>query len=285
MRSSRAARAFTLIELMVVILIIAILVAISIAVASRVTESGKTTASQEIVRTLDSMLTSYMAHLDGNVPKSVVLDPAAATSTVCPIIDGRYASRTVAPSSAMYSAAADPAQPSTALLLLAMERDGFAEQLKGLDAKFVQQSTPTGYGWSWDSKTKTVSGSLSPVAFTGRQVVDAWGRAIRFVHPAYDGGAGKYYSPTSMMIENRDSMEVEIASKGGSVKADFSRSFRPFAPTDSVPSDAVGDADEGLCPGNTPYFYSAGSDGDPGTREDNVYTKEPSFPPATKDFN
>ncbi len=48
---------------------------------------------------------------------------------------------------------------------------------------------------------------------------------------------------------------------------------------------AVGDADEGICPSNQPYFYSSGTDGDPGTREDNVYSTIPRFPSRTAELS
>lgn len=285
-------RGFTLIELMVVILIIAILAAISIAVASRVTESGKQSASTEIVRTLEAMTSSYAASRDGQLPKTIVLDPDASITFVIPLVDGRYADRSPTPGQ-QYSLANDRPQPTTLLLLIEMERNGYAEALKGIDTKFVRQvSDADAYGWRWDPVNRTARGTLVPADIKpARTVVDAWGRPIRFVHPAYDGGAGDFFPPNGSGATSRGPMEVTFHSGSGpgtpdEAKGNFSRSFHPFEPgATGLAADAVGDADEGLCPGNSAYFYSAGSDGDPGTREDNAYTTRPTFPEKTKEFN
>ena len=97
------------------------------------------------------------------------------------------------------------------------------------------------------------------------QIVDAFNRPIRFVHPSMDGGFGDVYAPGL----KRSGEFLEITSRAGNTlkpePTKFRRSARPFDP--KTASNVVGDADEGICTSERPYFYSAGLDGDPGTRE------------------
>ena len=106
------------------------------------------------------------------------------------------------------------------------------------------------------------------------------------MHPQFQGGYGPFYNnavpPTST---NRKFIELAVARANGQpLLANFTRCYRPFG-ANVVTTNPVGDADEGLAIGGHGYFYSPGLDGDPGTRQDNVYSKQPSFPTETVNFN
>jgi hypothetical protein len=109
-------------------------------------------------------------------------------------------------------------------------------------------------------------------AGVGTTVLDAWGNPIRFVHPVWQGGYGAFVKADGTLDSSRP--DRKVPSVDGLTEISYTRSYRTAA-------GGSGSADEGLCPGNRPYFYSAGRDGDPGTREDNVYGTPPSFPAET----
>jgi hypothetical protein len=94
----------------------------------------------------------------------------------------------------------------------------------------------------------------------------------------WHGGYGAFVLPDgSSAGSNRPTRQVP--SVDGLSTRNYSRSYK-FG-------GGRGQADEGLCPGNRPYFYSAGPDGDPGTRGDNIYleTARPTYPPETSNYN
>ena len=156
------------------------------------------------------------------------------------------------------------------------------------------------YGWRVDAATGLPTGLAVQRRLRIPVPTDAFGFAIRVVHPEFHGGSGRYYYPnatgmwvtdgTDAMHPLRGPVQVrpfwEQINGGGAAptQALFTRSYRPFNP-DSTGGTVVGDADEGTCVASHLYFYSPGADGDPGTRTDNVYTTEPSFPPQTNRIN
>lgn len=258
---------FTLIEIMAVLAIIAILTSIAVVVAGKVTNSGRIQATQDIIRVLDTALDSYKASREESIPP-VYVDDAGVYH---PIWDGR------APTAAANTAA----EPSLALfLLIAGEVPEVDTTLKGIDARFASRSTISTNGTNVRKYTNGVLGDVNALV-----VKDAWNRPIRFVHPTWDGGAGNYWNGSGLVGGRQDYLEFDVNGNGAiSAQERIRRSYRPYDPTNPPVAAPVGDADEGLCPGNQPYFYSAGADGDPGTRSDNVYTKKPEFPTETKDF-
>lgn len=270
------ARAFTLVEILVVLAIISILITISVVVAGRVTQGGRVRATENLIKVLDNALTSYMADREGKVP-AVIRDDAGE---YFPLWDGREDTNNAVDRDQ------HPAQPSLALFLhLAKDVPAIDELLKGIDARFVQR-VATIRVFSHNNplrKRETASGPLVDVS--GVTILDAWGRPIRFVHPAWDGGGGKFWDGNSEVARDLIAFDVDSDGNVGEAGEVLRRSYRPFNPTGVPVATPVGDADEGLCVNNRPYFYSAGPDGDPGTREDNVYgAVRPTFPPETAQF-
>lgn len=231
-------RGFTLVELLVVIAIIGILVTLGLAVASRVASGGKQRATENLLKTLDQALSEYINAKEGKAP-AYFKDERGVEF---PMIDARAQSGTAV-------------EPSLALFLAEATRVASVQAIiTGLDPQFVE---------SVDLVTANgLTPSLIRNALRTVTVKDAWGRPIRFVHPAFHGGYGPSSraagrAPRTFQVAGVDTVFVRVAEPAGG---------------------AAGDADEGLCVNNRPYFYSAGADGNPGTRDDNVYTTRPTFP-------
>ncbi len=273
--SNRVGRGFTLVEILVVLAIIAILITISVVVAGRVTQGGRVRATEDLLKVLDTALTSYMADREAKVP-AVYRDDAGE---LFPLWDGRE------DVTGAVDRDAYPAEPSLALFLhIARDVPAVDQTLKGIDSRFIQQldqirvyRLPVG-----QALRKNIGGTLTVVK--GYTIKDAWGRPIRFVHPAWDGGGGDFWDGGTLTA--RDPLNFDVNSNGNPNESNerLRRSYRPFNPTTIAASNPVGDADEGICVNGRPYFYSAGPDGDPGTRQDNVYTIRPTFPPETEKF-
>lgn len=266
--SRTTGRGFTLVEILVVLAIIAILITISVVVAGRVTQGGRVAATRNMLDVLDTALNSYIADREGKVPAAYRDD----ANEYFPLWDGRRDDPSTID-------AAVPAEPSLALFLhIATEVPAIDQTLKGIDTKFIRQ-LPDIRVWSVNQPLrKNIGGTLTAVK--GYTILDAWGRPIRFVHPAWDGGGGDYWSGSTVTNRNPLTYNVNSNNNDSEPEETIRRSFRPFDP--SASGNFVGDADEGICANGRPYFYSAGPDGDPGTRQDNVYTVRPTFPPETE---
>jgi len=256
-------RAFTLIELLVVIGIIAVLMGIGLSVGFGVINSGRGNATTNTIQLLET----YVSDLDasGQDPKSykAYKYEESGQTYEFPVIDGRARSdgftRDVAaiPSLMRFIAAGD------------VYLGDSSERWGGLDSSMLR-----------DNEIGTVGTNV----LRGVELVDAWDNPIRVVHPAYDEGFGDYWNPTNESKSSRDMLRVTYQSGGSPTILQVRRSYRPFDPT-SAGSEAIGDADEGICQGGRVYFYSAGPDGDPGTREDNIYgSVKPKYPAETEDF-
>jgi prepilin-type N-terminal cleavage/methylation domain-containing protein len=295
-------RAFTIIEMLVVLVIIGILAGIVITVAQRVTQGGKYTTSRNVIQIAEGLLTEYIAGTEEVPPQFVVTRRTQVSTTgtdnvlspdayVFPIIDGRLQGRQMPPStgnggSVMYDRDRDPAQPSGALLMLALTQESSAveREFKAIDARFVQLRDVYAYGWLIDANGQPTG---APVQRRLRLpvLVDAFGNMIRYVHSGFQGGYGDFYNNSEPSTRTgRNYLKVVLSREAGQpIIANFGRSYRPF-PT-NTPNTPVGDADEGQAVGSSGYFYSPGLDGDPGTRQDNVYTKQPTFPTETGRMN
>ncbi|MEO1535777.1 MAG: prepilin-type N-terminal cleavage/methylation domain-containing protein [Planctomycetota bacterium] len=272
MNSSKRTRrlGFTLIELLVVIGIIAVLVAIGLTVATTVVNSGRSQATQSTLLAMESVVQDLSVEADLR-PKDYkfynVVD--GGQNVALPIIDARDIDASVDETS--------KAEPSFARLLKVVQETvpGAAARWQQLDPSLIQES---------QIGTTSSGGVIGSVRVAGTEVLDSWGNPIRFVHPSFDGGAGDWFTLDDGDQTARDPIEVDVDGDG-SVDAEYRRSFRPFDPTGAV-ADApnpIGDADEGIAPGGSGgYLYSAGPDGDPGTRADNVYGSVlPEFPDET----
>jgi prepilin-type N-terminal cleavage/methylation domain-containing protein len=294
--------AFTLIELLIVIVILGILAGISLTIANRVVSGGKSQATENVLRALDQIATSAVTDGSKSLP-SMYADPIG---NIFPIADGRFVERTfqiVTEAGALgetqqrHDLNFDPPQPSLTLLLLALnaEQAGYLAQL---DQKFIAQEQVPAWGWVNDgsrafTQFSDAPGSLQP-PLKGIVVRDGFGRPIRYAHPAFDGGGGSFavidqnQTPPITLLGVRDEIQLtHVLPPNAQLSAELSRSYRPFRARNvgtCLAPRAVGDADEGTYHG-LGYFYSSGLDLDPGTWRDNVYTNRPEFPPETRDQN
>lgn len=294
-------RAFTIIEMLVVLVIIGILAGIVITVAQRVTQGGKHAATRNVIEVAEHLVTEFISSTEAPVPKVVYTnktqmntngtdDQLSPDTYVFPMVDGRLQSRSFPPgpgnSNPIYDKDRDPAQPTGALLMLALstESTSVAREFKALDARFVQYRDVYAYGWLVNANGQPTGQAVQrrlrlPV------LVDAYGNALRYVHPEFQGGFGDFFNNAEPATRTaRNLMKVVVTKETGQpIISNWSRSYRPFG--SNTPNNPVGDADEGLAVGASGYFYSPGNDGDPGTRGDNVYTKQPTFPSETMRMN
>ncbi len=247
------ARAFTLIELLIVIGVLVILIALTITIGTKITASGRARAAADTIRVLDGSVSEWSAQTGDPAPSKVLAPEAGGGDPIeQPIIDGR-------PEGADPD---EPALPSVEMYTAAILQEG------GLESVF------SGVTSSWIAAA-TVPTDASNGALPAYRLVDPWGNPLRYVHPVYDAGWGPYWDGNS--LTSRPTLSPLDATEDA-----YQRSWRPFDPNDTQRTSAwVGDADEGVCVGNSPYFYSAGPDGDPGTIEDNVYSSVPDFPVDT----
>ncbi len=297
-RSRHSPRAFTLIELLVVISIIAFIGAVGFVLAQRVTAGGKTRITLDAIRILDTMITGYQGDVSGKLPTSYT----DGMGYEYPIIDGR----TTSTNDLFYNP--DLAEPSLGLLLLAMgESSSVSASLKSIDSRLLKSQQLRS---AVHEAQSVVVRKADGTPLNAPVIVDGWGRTIRFVHPKYDGGYGRVYVSQSGAWNSVLAREptrpgarrvVKVSFPGNATRdQQFRRSLRPWnpatdppttstynsnpdpdAPQIPVPAPRIADADEGVCVGSQPYFYSAGEDGDPGRREDNVYTTKPTWPAET----
>ncbi len=278
-------RGFTLIELIVVISIIAILASIALMVGNRVMQTGRVNLTKNLLMILDKTQDNYMQDRDGKLPYKWT--DTSAQKNEFGIVDGRILP--AANSSAVV-------EPSTTFYLLAIEDSPSAQAtIKGLDSRFVVRApisnaaVPANYDPSNFSTIYTKQSAMPQTSTAGAQVFglvikDAWGNAIRYVHPKFHGGYGAFAINGAMApatsgrdaVFNNSSL-FKLKQNGADYALQFRRSFRPDT------AGTTGDADEGLCTGSRGYFYSPGPDKDAGTRGDNVYLDaKPQFPPENK---
>jgi hypothetical protein len=251
---------FTMVELLVVIAIIAILAAIVLVAGGRVLSGGKKTATQDVLHMLDTSLEAYIAAKDG-LPTAALfttVDAAGATSKLVPVADARDGGNLPD---------ADPARstnPDANLinsgglyLLQASEVPSAKTHIDGIPQRFLKQARILG----------------STTSATERQIltpVDAWGHAIRFVLPVFDGvqKADVTQSPGTGVSLDSPQFPQRKPSQAWAV---------PTIRRNNASGPGLADSDGGKCIGKRPYFYSCGEDGDPSTTEDNVYTTIPTF--------
>lgn len=253
---------FTLVELLVTIGIIGLLVSIVLAVGVAVAGTGKQRATEQVLRSLDLVLESYVAETGGipgpTEPFPDGGDPTNPLQTVVqPVADARLGTT-------------DEMINSVGWFMLQCRNSPSAEaKLKGLDSRFVKE-------WDATVGTPSVPALDQPRIAT---VFDAWGNAIRYVHPAFDGLIhGPDYSGGNVTPGGAASA-VRTEDVIGPPPQNRVYGFTSIRRNNrKVGTQATGDSDGGMCQSETPYFYSAGPDGDPATVEDNVYTTRPIFP-------
>ena len=166
----RSPRAFTLIELLIVVGIIVILIALGLSVTHHVAGTGKTKLTEQALRALDQILTDYI-ETKGASPDPWVVDPRPTNSNIIqPIADAQNMSGT----------GAYDINTVGLFLLQCREVSSTQEKLAGLDAKMV--------------KTIDVDSDLAPQVASNytdqwalTTVLDGWGHPIRYVHPVFKG--------------------------------------------------------------------------------------------------
>lgn len=244
-------RAFTAIELLVVLAIIAVLVGLVLAISTRVAGTGKQRLTEQTLRVLDTALGAYTQATGAN-PPPVVEDPrvdrTANQVRLLPVADARN----------MTGGTEGAIINSVGLFILQAQNVPEAKSaLANLDPKLLRDFSPDGI---------TNTTSLQPVVPT---VFDGWGNPIRYVHPAFKGSV------------NAQTLGLGTASEAASVQAVLGP-IRIQGATYGISqirrTPASRDADGGTPPADRPYFYSAGPDGDPSTIDDNIYLTRPSFP-------
>lgn len=265
-------RAFTLIELLVVIGIIGVLVAIGLFVGRSVVGQGKQRATEGLIQVAEKALEAYY-NKKGEGPPDRYTYKNTSTNKIYEfaMLDGRA-------SNAGFDRDKDPAFDSFARFALACKDVPEADEvLRSVsDARQVRNVVVA---------TASEIGATSDLRSI--EFIDGYGRPIRFVHPAFHGGFGAYLDQSKNQSSINNSRTFKKVKEAPNPEFDFRRSYRPFDPNNlgsQDPKTAVGDADEGICPGSRGYFYSSGIDMDPGTREDNVYSVRPNFAYETQAF-
>lgn len=244
--------AFTIIEILVVIAIISILIGIAITVGTKVTSGSKARQTSDTIRVLDTMFNEYQA-AQGSTPGPTVNHPNAKGSTQVIVI---------ADCVPFTASTTDKPLDTMAWLLMQMQESASAAGLvKSIPTKALQPSFV-------DTTTRKPQSYIDAIPDTVQfnTVLDAWGRPIRYVHPATDG-----------LYENRAVYNSAQPLSGLLDRGPLKN--RNYAPADGTLLNRTKlNSDGGTCPTNTPYFYSCGPDGDPSTVDDNVYTIVPTFP-------
>jgi prepilin-type N-terminal cleavage/methylation domain-containing protein len=265
---------FTLIELLVVIAIIGALIALTLLIGGAVVSGAKSRQTADTIKVLDNVLTEHRATTEAPVPWYVKA-PAANNGAgwIVPLVDGVWQPDTF--SNGVQTKSQIPALAWFLKDVTEYTPVASAEALvNSIDAKLrlinVEQSG-----------NNTVAIDRMP----GKRidVVDAWGNPIRMVHPKFAG----VIPPNNAVGNDGGGMQTianyVIPPSGGGVflEPQFRRNYVSDADRaarkDSGQPYLRGDSDGGSCNGDTPYFYSAGPDGDPSTREDNVYSVRPKF--------
>jgi prepilin-type N-terminal cleavage/methylation domain-containing protein len=269
----RIRRAFTIIELLVVIAIISILIALGFVVAGKVSGSGKQRVTQDALKALESALATYES-VHGGTPSPTVPHPWEKNGNVLiPVADAKnctFNDTGIQPPAEQFTI-----NNSVGLFMLQCTRDvpEAANALKDLDTKIMRSFDPlTATGRAAAAQPAaalTFTGSGSPptpltVVPSLNTVMDGWGNPIRYVHPAFKGYLVSNPTAPGQGAPRRVDGVLGNAPSGKTYAfAEFRR--------------GVGDADGGMPTGTRPYFYSCGPDGDPATREDNVYLQTPRF--------
>lgn len=271
-------RAFTLIELLVVIGIIGVLVTIGLVIGRAVMGQGKQRATEAIIQVADKALEAYYDKKGEGPADRYTYRNSKGEAFEFALLDGRDGDNTTG-----FDRDKNPAFDSFARFALA------CKDVPDADAVLKSISDPRQVR---SVVVATASDLGADTDLRSVELIDGFGHPLRFVHPAYHGGYGPFLDQTkSQAAMNNTRLNKKVTERRGSTnhQIDFRRSYRPFDPANlSAAQDAktaVGDADEGICPGSRGYFYSAGIDLDPGTRQDNVYSVKPTFAYETQAFN
>lgn len=237
-------RAFTLMELLIVIAVIAILVGLALAVGARVAGSGREDKTRYTIKALDQSLDAFLSATNG-IPPPALRDPRAPGSAdpmpLLPVADAYTPDGTggIINSVGLYETQCR-AHPEVAAVF------------KSMDTRFLRELDQDGNDIS--------PGDPFPVLKT---MFDAWDRPMRYVHPQLDG-----------LLLATGGGPVQTVGVLGEPADGFAYFVTQLRRNSTAPES---DADGGICRSGRPYFYSAGADGNPATTEDNVYVTRPEF--------
>jgi prepilin-type N-terminal cleavage/methylation domain-containing protein len=244
-------RAFSLIELLIVIAIIGVIVGLVVGVGRAVTANAKRQLTLDTIAILDTALAAYTEEHGGLPPLFVPYVPTGSNpppATNWPMSDVRDMDRNV-----ILATRPSGNQMVNSVGLFILEAQKYARVKAILDKIPARQITV----FDPDNDNGAIAGQ--PALPT---VIDAWGRPIRFVHPVLDA-----VIPSKLMTDLRINKDLATDSDIQQIRRDDQT-----------------DSDGGRCVGNRPYFYSAGEDGEVGFRStgdrnaDNIYTTPPKFP-------
>ncbi|GJQ28217.1 MAG: hypothetical protein HBSAPP03_01010 [Phycisphaerae bacterium] len=285
-------RAFTLMEMLVVIGLIAVLVAVVFVVGSAVTSGAKKSLTADGLRVLDNALQAYITELEDN-PPPIAEDPRAASDPTrrgqfFPVADARN----MTDADTGMSPAGNQMINSAGLFLTQVTPPTYTGQIirtrPSSTAKAALNALPQRLSAVFDADRAP---DRQPAIQTP---LDAWGRPMRYVHPAFDG---MQFDDPSSPNPNHDAARTvdQILGPARTGTSYIIPSIRRNAVAhEPLPSPLTAqrlpDSDGGSCIGNRPYFYSAGPDGKVGVlhdasdniiedyNKDNVYTTRPMFP-------
>lgn len=271
MKAARTRSGFTLIELLVVVGIIAVLMGIAIAVGMRVGDSGKVKSTKDLLLALDSIQTAALSGNSNQIMPAYVADPRLTTNRSdknamlwIPVADARAKSGQNGGDNLMLNSAA-------LFLWQARQYPEAAKLIEALPTKLMKVIDPDGPETVSPSSADESNVVGQPQLITP---MDAWGNPIRYVHPTFDGlvqgGSG---AADAFKAVSNPGLPTGARVLFGEIRRNAIKRGDPVAdPT------LAADSDGGTCPGDRPYFYSAGPDGDPSTTSDNVYTLQPVLP-------
>ena len=272
-------RGLTLIELLVVIVIIGILASITVTVASRVSQGGKVTVTQDALKIADQALNSYVQEV-GAIPPPIFEDPRDKDRTrLIPVADARNMSTGVGATDRVMI-------NSCGLFMYQATKDaGLTGLFAGVDAKLMTRYDPDRKDGAYTDDSMDQM-AVAPTSFTDQPriptLLDGFGRPLRYVHPAFGGfitGPNRlnstYNGVAAVDMDAADMFQSWTRRDGRVYTFSYDRIRRNASPTPTAAGNPnpefQADSDGGRPVGNRPYFYSAGADGDPSTIDDNVY--------------
>lgn len=288
-------RAFTLVELLIVIGIIAILISLVFTAGKAVIGGGKRRATENVLRTLDQAMQVYMEERERESsrtagPVYLAYNPTKTPATgsgsgpesnmVYIIVDGRVG-----------EAVTDPLIDSLGLWL--------ANARKYPSVQTILDKIPDRFLKQWDPDVDGLDPAGPDVLPKLDTIVDGWGKPIRLVLPQFDGmivDNGDEATSTRVDVFNNTAPLIRSPYKSTELGGTWVYKYTEIRRARYDDSDAQGpgavqkvntDSDGGRCSTHRAYFYSAGEDGEVGYRKagaetrdynaDNVYTERPKF--------